>query len=284
MTRPQSQTPGQVLGQVLRDGARRLGNAREARLLLAEALGMDPGRLSIETDKPVSAHEIKSFGRMVEARLEGAPVSRILGRRAFWGRDFAVTPAVLDPRPETETLVAAALERPAPDSFADLGTGSGILATSLLAEWPQARAVATDISPEALQVAAANAARHGVADRLKLVRSDWFSRIRGRFPLIVSNPPYIAADEMADLMVEVRDHDPHLALTPGGDGLDAYRQITAGAPDHLTPGGWLMVEIGARQGGAVAALFARAGLIELRVLPDLDGRDRVVIGRKPPEK
>lgn len=280
MTRSQSQ----ALGQVLRDGARRLGNAREARLLLAEALGMDPGRLSIEPDKPVNCSEINVFERMLEARLEGAPVSRILGRRAFWGRDFTVTPAVLDPRPETETLVAAALERPAPDSFADLGTGSGILATSLLAEWPQARAVATDISPEALEVAAVNAARHGVADRLKLVRSDWFSHIHGRFPLIVSNPPYIAADEMADLMVEVRDHDPHLALTPGGDGLDAYRQIAAGAPDHLTPGGWLMVEIGTRQGGAVAALFAGAGLIELRVLPDLDGRDRVVIGRKPPEK
>ena len=275
---------GAPLAQVLRAGIRQLGNAREARLLMAGALGIGVERLTLEPDRLVSSTEEARFAQMLAARAAGRPVSRILGRRAFWGRDYEVTDAVLDPRPETETLVAAALEGPAPARFADLGTGSGILAVTLLAEWPTAHAVATDISAEALEVAGRNAARHGVASRLTLLRSDWCASLTGAFALIVSNPPYITQGEMAALAPEVRDHDPHLALTPGGDGLDAYRAIVKAAPDHLTPGGRLMVEIGASQGQAVSALMGAAGLTAIRVLPDLDGRDRVVEGRKPGEK
>ena len=275
---------GEPLARVLRAGIRQLGNAREARLLLAGALGVGVERLTLEPDRPVSRAEEARFVQMLASRMAGRPVSRILGRRAFWGRDYEVTDAVLDPRPETETLVAAALAGPAPDRFADLGTGSGVLAVTLLTEWPAARAVATDISAQALEVAGRNAARHGVADRLTLLKSDWCASLTGRFALIVSNPPYVTQDEMAMLAPDVRDHDPHLALTPGGDGLGAYRAIAKAAPGHLTPGGHLMVEIGAGLAQAVSALMGAAGLTAIRVLPDLDGRDRVVMGRKPGEK
>jgi len=275
------------LDDALRDGARRLaeggieGAARDARLLLAEAAGLAPDRLTLERDRALGPEEAAAFEGYLARRLAHEPVSRILGRRAFWGKDFIVTPAVLDPRPETETLVAAALEGPRPRRLLDLGTGSGAIVVSLLAQWPDTMAIATDISPEALAVAQSNAEIHGVADRLAFVETDWFSGIDGMFELIVSNPPYIAAEEMAGLAPEVRGHDPEGALTPGGDGLDAYRAITAGLAGRLAPGGRLLVEIGPTQGQAVAALFAEAGLIEVALLDDLDGRDRVVSGLAP---
>jgi release factor glutamine methyltransferase len=203
-----------------------------------------------------------------------------VGARAFWGREFRVTRDVLDPRPETETLVALALAEP----FArvlDLGTGSGCILVTLLAERPGARGVGTDISPEALLIAGENAARHGVEERVVLTPSDWFADIGGRYDLIVSNPPYIAEGEMAGLAPEVRDFEPRGALTDEGDGLGAYRVLAAGAPGHLAPGGRLLVEIGPTQGAAVSRLFAEAGLERVAVHPDLDGRDRVVAARRP---
>ncbi len=275
------------LREVLGQGVRALNEAgvdgalRDARLLLADALGLEVARLTLEPDLPVSAGEQARFQAAIAARCAGKPVSRILGRRAFWGRDFAVTPEVLDPRPETETLIAAALEIGAPARFADLGTGSGIIAVSLLGEWPKARAVATDIDPACLAVARENAARHGVESRLTTLRANWFAGLTGRFEMILSNPPYIAAEEMAALAPEVREHDPHIALSPGGDGLEAYRAICAGVALHLAPGGHLLVEIGPTQGAAVRALFEAAGLQNTRVLADLDRRDRVVLGQNP---
>jgi len=227
-------------------------------------------------DREVSDKEMARYEALLHRRLDHEPVSRIIGRRLFWGRDFRITPHVLDPRPETETLVAEALAGPAPARLLDLGTGSGILAVTLLAEWAQSEALASDLSPEALIVARANAEDIGVADRLTLIEADWFSGIDAGFDLIVSNPPYIAASEMAGLDPEVREHDPEIALTPGGDGLDAYRAIAAGARARLAPGGRLLVEIGPTQGAQVAALLVAAGLSEVSVLPDLDGRDRVV--------
>jgi release factor glutamine methyltransferase len=258
-----------------------MGNSgRDSRALLAHALGLAPDRLIVEHDREVSDDEMAAYEALLHRRMEHEPVSRIIGRRAFWGRDFKITPDVLDPRPETEILVAEALRGPAPARLLDLGTGSGILAVSLLAEWPGAEGVATDLSPAALAVARENAARHGVDDRLGLAEANWFAGVDGVFDLIVSNPPYIAADEMAGLEQEVRDHDPEMALTPGGDGLDAYRAILEGAPAHLAPGGRLMVEIGPSQGAAVTALFEAAGLAHVTVRPDLDGRARVVLGRR----
>lgn len=252
------------------------GAARDAQLLLAHVLGVEVMRLSLERGEAVGASDMAAFEAALERRVAREPVSKIIGQRGFWGRDFIVTADVLDPRPETETLIAEALAGPAPARLLDLGTGTGILAVTLLAEWPEARGVATDLSQAALDVAARNAARHGVADRLTLVRSDWFAEVHGTFDLIVSNPPYISEAEMSGLAPEVRGHDPHMALTPGGDGLDPYRVIAAGAGDHLAPGGRLLVEIGSGQGADVQAIFAAAGLEDVRCHPDMDGRDRVV--------
>ncbi|PIE08511.1 MAG: protein-(glutamine-N5) methyltransferase, release factor-specific [Rhodobacterales bacterium] len=265
-------------------GSRRLGGqpdpGRDARALLAHALGLAPDRLTLERERSLTAGELAAYETLLERRQAHEPVSRITGRRMFWGRNFKITPQVLDPRPETEVIVAAALNRPPPRTLLDLGTGSGILALTLLAEWPGARAVATDISPGALAVARANAAALGLAERLTLIEADWLAGVTGTFDLIVSNPPYIAGAEIAGLAPEVRDHDPRGALTPGGDGLDAYRTLVPAALAHLAPGGWLMVEIGPTQGPAVAGLFEAAGYAQVTRLPDLDGRARVVSGRR----
>ena len=224
-----------------------------------------------------------AFDEAIAKRARRVPVSQITGRRAFWASDFTVTSDVLDPRPETELLVELALLEPF-QKVLDLGTGSGCILISLLLEQSKARGVGTDVSEKAVLVAGENAARLGVGDRLVLPLSTWFDDIGGRFDLIVSNPPYIAAAEMADLQPEVRDHEPRSALTDEADGLSAYRQIAAGAPHHLTPGGRLLVEIGPTQARAVSELFRNAGLEDITVHPDLDGRDRVVSARMPREK
>lgn len=218
------------------------------------------------------------FDVAVPQRLRRVPVSRIKGCRDFWRHEFSVTPGVLDPRPETETLVACALEAPF-ERLLDLGTGSGCIAISLLADRPKARGVATDLSDAALRVAAANARRIGVSERLELVLSDWFAGVQGGFDLIVSNPPYIAAAEMAALAPEVRLHEPRGALTDEADGLGAYRAIAARAAEFLVPGGRMLLEIGPTQAAEVADLLARGGLAEVTVHPDLDGRDRVICAR-----
>lgn len=253
---------------------------RDARLLMAFALSADPVRLLLREADVMAAGEAAAFGALVARRLRHEPVAQITGQRLFWGRRFRVTRDTLDPRPDTETLVAAALEEPFARML-DLGTGSGCILISCLADRPMARGTGTDLSDAALAVAQGNAVTLGVADRADLAVSDWFADVAGRFDLIVSNPPYIAAAEMASLAPDVRDWEPHLALTPGGDGLDAYRAIAAGAGARLLTGGRLIVEIGPTQAAAVAELFGRAGLSGLRVLQDMDGRDRVVLGRKP---
>lgn len=254
--------------------------AGDARWLLAHALGIDPGRLTLHLPEPLGAAAAARFDAAITARAARQPVSRIIGFREFYGRRIQIGAAVLDPRPETEILVELALS----EAFAtvlDLGTGSGCILLTLLAEREQAQGCGSDISGDALEIARRNAAALGVADRASLTQSDWFTGISGRYDLIVSNPPYIAQAEMAALAPEVRDHEPALALTPGGDGLDAYRAIAAGAGAHLATGGRLMVETGPTQGEAVARLMRDAGLVAVTVTPDLDGRDRVVSGRKP---
>ena len=226
--------------------------------------------------RPVPDAVAEALAEAVAARIRRQPVSQITGRRAFWTHEFRVTPDVLDPRPETEALIAAALDLPW-RSVLDLGTGSGAILVSLLAARPGAVGTGTDLSPAALAVARGNAEAIGVS--AAFIESDWFSAVSGRFDLIVSNPPYIAAEEMPGLAPEVRDWEPRVALTDEGDGLSAYRAICAGAGAHLSPGGHLLVEIGAAQGAAVADLMRRAGLEGVRILPDLDGRDRVVCGK-----
>ena len=257
------------------------GAERDALRLLAHAAGWDVGRLSIELGQPIASDIAVRFDHAIAQRAAGRPVAKITGWRDFWAGRFRVTDDVLDPRPDTETLIEAALQHPF-QRVLDLGTGSGCIVLSLLAERPAATGVGCDISPAALDVARANAADHGLGPRVSFVQSDWFSAIEGRFDLVVSNPPYIALDEMADLAIEVRAHDPFCALSDGGDGLGAYRSIAAGIGRVLRPHGMVLVEIGPSQGAAVAQLFQNAGLTEIAVLPDLDGRDRVVCAKAPP--
>lgn len=255
------------------------GAARDARALLAEVAGLKPSMVTLEGD--MTLDEPARYEALLERRAGGEPVSKILGRRQFWGREFRVTQDTLDPRPETESLIAAALELGPAARFADLGTGSGIIAVTLLAEWDKAQAVATDISAAALDVAHANAVAHSVMERLETVKTDgvWYPSELEEFDMILSNPPYISEAEMAGLSREVRDHDPVISLTPGGDGLNPYRALARDARVHLAPGGYLLVEIGWKQGPDVAGLFEAAGLSGVRILPDLDGRDRVVLGQ-----
>ena len=255
---------------------------RDARLLMAHALGVVPDRLTLHIGDEMTAPQARVFEAAIAARLARKPLSQITGRRLFWGRGFRVTADTLDPRPETETLVAEALAGGF-SSVLDIGTGTGCILLTLLAERPGATGLGTDISAAALAVAQENAAALDLAARAGFRQTSWLDGIETRFDLITSNPPYIAAAEMPALAPEVRDHEPLAALTDGADGLTAYRALAAQAPAVLVPGGRLLVEIGPAQGRAVAALFAAAGLAGIRILPDLDGRDRVVAARRPVE-
>jgi release factor glutamine methyltransferase len=255
---------------------------RDARALLAHAAGIPPDRLTLHLADPLAPEALAAFTESIARRKAREPVSHITGTRLFWGRSFRVTPDTLDPRPETEILVETALSEPFLKCL-DLGTGTGCILLSCLAGMPMAQGTGTDIHPPTLAVAEENARSLGLAPRARFLLSDWFSAISGRFDLILSNPPYIAEGEMAALSPEVL-HEPRRALTPGGDGLAAYRAIASGAPARLMPGGRLIVEIGPTQGSAVSALFAAQGLTGIRILPDLDGRDRVVIARKPADE
>lgn len=276
-----------TLGTMLADGARRLAAAgvpdaaRDARRLLAAAAGIAPGRLTPALGEPAPEGSVVRFAAMLDQRARRRPVAQIVGRRAFWGRDFAVTPDVLDPRPETEVLVARALDGPAAERLLDLGCGSGAILVSLLAEWPKARGRGIDASPAALEVARGNAERHGVAARAELVLGDWLDGETGTYDVVVCNPPYIPAGELAGLAPEVRDWEPAAALSPGPSGLEAYARIAAGLGRCLRPGGRALFEIGAGQGERVAATFSKAGLGDAVLHPDLDGRDRVVALRAP---
>ncbi|QCO56709.1 peptide chain release factor N(5)-glutamine methyltransferase (plasmid) [Pseudorhodobacter turbinis] len=251
--------------------------AQDVAMLLAHVLGVSRADLALMSPQTLlSCAQVAGFEVAISARAARQPLSHITGQRLFWGRSFIVTPDVLDPRPETETLIAAALAHPFA-SVLDLGTGSGCILLSLLADRTAARGLGVDISAPALAVAARNQARLGVS--ALWAQGSWFDPVQGRFDLIVSNPPYIAVDEMAALSPEVQGWEPHLALTPGGDGLAPYRIISATAPKHLTATGRLVVEIGPSQGAAVAALFRAAGFKRVEILLDLDGRGRVVSGQ-----
>jgi release factor glutamine methyltransferase len=256
--------------------------ALDARLLLQAAAGLEHGDIIADPNRPLGTAERTRFADMISRRLAHEPVSRILGEREFFGRRFKVTPATLDPRPDTENLVEEALALLAPDKplrVLDLGTGTGAIIISILAERPLAVGLGTDVSAAALAVAQSNAERHAVLSRLKFVRGNWFEGISGHFDLIVSNPPYIPGADIAGLAPEVRVHDPRPALCGGADGLDAYRQIAAGARCHLAADGRVAVEIGAGQEKDVEALFSKAGMKISGQRRDLAGRLRVLTFR-----
>lgn len=255
-----------------------------ARLLLCHAAGLTHEGFVARAHDALAPELAARFRVALDRRVRREPVSRITSTREFYGRSFRVDANVLDPRPDTETLIEAALDliektgrRGEPLRLLDLGTGTGCILLTLLAELPGARGLGTDLSFEALRVAEANAQQLGVADRASFLVSDWCEAISGKFDLILSNPPYIASGEIGALAPEVALHDPHLALDGGPDGLEAYRRIAAGAARLLAPKGRILVEIGASQATAVAGLL-RDGefLVEkdgLRL--DLAGRPRV---------
>lgn len=249
--------------------------ALDARLLLQAAANVNHEDIIAEPDRILSAQALAGFEAFVMRRLAHEPVSRILGVRDFYGRSFRLTPDVLDPRPDTETLIDAALTLiEARSCLLDLGTGSGIIAITLLAERPDTTGLATDLSPEALAVTRSNAERHGVLSRLQMRQGSWFAPVSGSFDLILSNPPYIPASDIPGLAADVRDFDPWDALSGGPDGLEAYRAIARQAAAHLNPDGQVLVEIGAGQADDVSALFAAAGFINVERFQDLGGHDR----------
>jgi release factor glutamine methyltransferase len=254
---------------------------RDARLLLAEALGGRPELVTGYPERPLEPSQASRFRALVGRRAAREPVSRILGRREFWSLDLRVNADVLDPRPESETVVEAVLgridDREAPVRILDLGTGSGCLLLALLSELPRARGLGVDISPAALAVARENARRLGLSARAAFGQGDWAQGLPGSWQAIVSNPPYIMDTEIADLAPEVARYDPELALSGGPDGLAAYRSLAPQVARLLAPGGILAVEVGAGQAGEVARLLEAAGLAGLDRMRDLAGQERCVL-------
>jgi len=260
----------------------------DARLLVGHVLHLDRAQLIAHSDRIIEAREANLIHALTARRLQREPVARIFGRKEFWSLTLHVAPAVLAPRPETETVIEAALERALRDALhteklriLDIGTGTAALLLALLTELPQALSVATDISSAAIAVARGNAERLELTPRCTFVVCNVADAIGGRFDLIVSNPPYIARGAVETLEPEVRDFDPKLALDGGADGLDAYRAIAAAAPGLLRPGGWLIVELGIGQEAAVRALASVAGLQVKTVRPDLAGIARALVAQLP---
>ncbi|MDW4497619.1 peptide chain release factor N(5)-glutamine methyltransferase [Sulfitobacter sp. D35] len=254
--------------------------ARDARILLAHAARVDAARVTLIAPEDIAPEIAERYEQLIALRAIRVPVSQLIGEREFYGRRFKISREVLDPRPETETLIEAALAEDF-ERVLDLGTGSGCILVTLLAERPQARGVGVDVSEAACLQASANAVLHEVAGRVAILQSDWFDAVEGRYDLIVSNPPYLAAEEMDEVAPELRDHEPRRALTDGRDGLSAYRVIAREAQAHLTPAGRVIAEFGWRQGAEVARIFREEGWAQVAILPDLDGRDRVVCASSP---
>lgn len=258
---------------------------REAGSLLAHKLSRDRTFLITHGDDLISEKEFDQYIAMVQRRAAGEPLQYIIGLQDFYGRQFQVTPDVLIPRPETELLVEAALKLIGPLTapfICDVGTGSGCIAISLLCERADARATAIDISPAAINVAKANADALGVTQRIEFVQSDCFESLTSpqeSFDLIVSNPPYVSATMLPGLQREVRDHEPLVALSPGGDGLGVIRRLLQEGPDFLKSGGYLLLEIGFDQGERVTRLLRTPWRLE-EILPDLQGIPRIAVLRK----
>jgi release factor glutamine methyltransferase len=252
--------------------------ALDARLLVQAAAGLRHEEIVANPGRLLDAAASRKLQRMLARRRVHEPVSRILGKREFYGRAFQITPAVLDPRPDTEVLIGEALRHMKPGArLLDLGTGSGAIIVTLLAECPTARGVATDISAAALAVAKSNAERWGLADRLQWIHCNWFEAVAGLFDLIVSNPPYIPLGDIPGLSPGVQGFDPATALDGGPDGLEAFRRIADGANPHLAAAGSILVEIGAGQERAVERIFADCGFGLATGKSDLAGHIRCLV-------
>jgi len=278
-----------TIGAVVQSGAARLAEAgiersqAEARLLLEAAAGLSRATVIGFPERTIGAAELTAFERMMARRCRHEPASRILGRREFWSLSFAVTPATLDPRPDSETLVGAVLgeigDRAQPLSIIDLGTGTGCLLLALLSELPQATGIGIDLSREAIEVAQHNAMALGLASRATFIRDDWARNVDEPFDVVISNPPYIESAAIAALAPEVERYDPRTALDGGADGLDAYRALLPQAKRLLKPSGLVALEIGQGQGPAIRDLAREAGLGESGNASDLAGIERCLLFR-----
>ncbi len=283
---------GVTLGALRRQLAGRLAAAGiasadlEARLILGHGLGATPAELLTRAGEVLSDAALGRVDAVAARRLAGEPMGRILGHREFWSLDFRLSPETLEPRPDTECVVEAALaalpDREAPWRILDLGTGTGAILAALLVERPGALGVAVDRSEGAAATARENLARAGLAGRANVAVGHWGSALSGGFDLVVSNPPYIRSADIATLAPEVRLHDPRLALDGGDDGLDAYRAIAADLDRLLVPGGVCVLELGEGQGEEVAALLRQAGLrVDAAPRQDLGGIARALVAAKP---
>ena len=287
---------GQTVESIRRSLAARLKAAGhdtaelDARLLVGAVLGLDLTGLVTGAKRALTKDEADRLERLAQRRLAGEPVARILGIKEFWGLPLHLSTATLVPRPDTETVVERALELLRADGvaeralrIADLGTGSGAILLALLSELPNAHGFATDISAEALQTASRNAAALGLSQRTTWIECDYGSGLAGAFELIVSNPPYVPSADIAGLDIEVRAHDPRAALDGGADGLDAYRALISQSAGLLTPGGFMVVEVGQGQSGDVEALMTASGLSPTGPpKADLGGIPRAVSARRLP--
>lgn len=256
----------------------------EARLLAEIAFGMDRLELVNRERELAGTEALQKLQDLAARRLRGEPIDRVLGEKEFWGLKFKLNKKTLSPRPETEMLVARGLEELtgiAEPRLLDLGTGTGCIPIALLTVKSRARAVAIDLAAEAIAAARFNAERHGVAARLETRKGSWFDPIEPseRFDLITSNPPYIETAVIPTLAVEVRHHDPRLALDGGKDGLAAYRAIAGEANLFLKPEGVMLLEIGATQGAKVTAILRAAGFADIAIEPDLAGHQRMIVAR-----
>ena len=280
------------LGELLRLTAENLRQggideaSLESELLLRSFLGLNRVEMHL-ADREITSDEVARFAEVVKRRLGREPLAYILGEQEFWSLSFTVSPAVLIPRPETELLIEAVLARiPRKSTFAgtilDLGSGSGVIPVVLARELPQARLVGVDISVAALAVAAENARRHRVAERIVWSVGDWFGALPtgSLFSFVVTNPPYVAEMSRLSLQPELA-FEPPGSLFAGADGLDAVRQLISQSPDFLLPGGWLLMEIGYDQGGAVEALLRTQSALEaVEIIKDYAGLNRLAMARK----
>ncbi|WP_028467047.1 peptide chain release factor N(5)-glutamine methyltransferase [Nisaea denitrificans] len=279
----------ETIGALLQAATQRLtaeGNDSprlDARLLLAHALGVE-GRLHGREDDSVTAEERTFFGAFLARRIGGEPVSRILGSREFWSLEFDLSPATLDPRPDSETLIDALLElhpdRDRAYRILDLGTGTGCLLLAALSEFPNAEGVGVDIDADCVQVARQNAEKLSLSSRARMIRSRWADNVNGPFDIVLSNPPYIPTPDIASLQSEVKIHDPMQALDGGPDGLTAYRNIAECLPSLLGEDGLAALEFGEGQGPAISRIVEASGLIVEGFRNDLAGIERCILVRR----
>ena len=272
------------LKEVLADTAIKLsgsgieGAARDARILTAKALGTPISELSLKINEQVPEKIIADLEKLTLRRIDKEPISKILGKREFWGRSFSINKKVLDPRADTETLIEFVIEKPV-KSVLELGTGSGAIAVTLACEWKHVHLTAVDISEDAISMAKINAEKFNVQNKIHFLKSDWFETVRGSFDLIISNPPYIGLIEKDEIAAEVVKYDPEIALFAGRDGLEAYKRIIPNLTKFLNPDGLVILETSASQSYQVKNMMNAVGFIDAKIVKDLSGKDRLVAAK-----